>query len=507
MIFTNRVTFVFERSSAKLDAICDGSNVLALKHKFMIFDFEWDKWNRVVKILSSNRMLYSLFKPLIVLSLRAFFKRIDVIGAENLEHESTLFVCNHPSALFDPIMVASTAKKPIFFLAGAEWFGKGFKAKLFKNQLNMIPVYRPWLAKGSEAEPVSNEDMFRACFDSLAQGKRIIIFPEASSKTVPWIRDIKTGAARIKLGADAKNGANSTKVIPIGLNYSNPNRFQTSVLINVGNPIDFSDITERKNLDERELVVQMTERIHEQMSALVYYPEDAENFEFIKDVKKLLSEVLLEELGIAGGDAAKEFEIRKSIVNRISSIVAENKQETNALAKRLRAYISSFEELGFRRYNPFEESPLEFILKSLGLIVGLPFFLLGSVYNLLPFLLATSFYRKFLSPKVSGEHKDGQINSAFAGSLGFAMGLVVYLIWYVALLVLVSSFVPFWVSLTITMVMGYLSGRFAMLYYKWSVQCAKFIRWHWINWRNPTRIEALLRERGILIQELLTWKD
>ena len=186
-------------------------------------------------------MLYALLKPIIQISLRAYFKRIEVIGAENLEHGATLFVCNHPSALFDPIMVASNTKRPIHFLAGAEWFGSGIQKWFFQNQFKMIPVFRPWLAEGKEKAKANNDEMFSACYTSLSKGNRIIIFPEASSVTVPWIRSIKTGAARIKLGADAASGQN-IKIVPIGLNYTNSHRFQTSVIVNVGEPIDFTEI-------------------------------------------------------------------------------------------------------------------------------------------------------------------------------------------------------------------------------------------------------------------------
>lgn len=453
-------------------------------------------------------MLYNLFKPLVIISLRAYFKRIDVIGANRLEEDSTIYVCNHPSALFDPIVVASTTKRPIYFLAGAEWFGKGMQSWLFQNQFNMIPVYRPWLAKGKEKEQSSNEEMFSASYRSLEEGKRIIIFPEASSKTVPWIRDIKTGAARIKMGADKHIGReNAVKLIPIGLNYSNTHRFQTNVLINVGEAVDFSDIIADSTLDEKEQVRQMTARIHDRMSDLVYYPEDAENFQFIKDVKRVLTDVLMAELGIAEGDVEGEFKIRKRIVNEIIQLSHEKPTEVSAIAKRLRNYLDDYQTLGFRKYNPFEEKPTNLFMKVLGIVFGFPLFVTGTIFNLLPFLLTNWAYRKYFLSKVTGEHKDGQLNSAFAGSLGFMAGFVIFLVWYILLLILGSVLTSFWIALAFTMGLGYISGRFAMLYYKWVIQAGKYMNWKSLEKKHANVIEDILKERQSIISELLRMRN
>ena len=449
-------------------------------------------------------MLYSILKPIITYSLNAFFKRIDVIGAENLEYDGVLFVCNHPSALFDPIIVASRTKKSIHFLAGAEWFGTGFQSWVFQNQFKMIPVYRPWLAKDKKKAEASNDEMFNACYESLGEGKRIIIFPEASSVTVPWVRDIKTGAVRIKLGADRFiDGEKKVRIVPIGLNYTNPHRFQTRVVMKVGEPIDFSDLENQEWADEKELVIAMTERVRVKMGELLYYPEDMQQFEFVKDVKKLMTGVMKSELGVAEGDLDQEFDIRKQIVGEINEISAKNPEEVKVVATELRSYIETFEALGFRQFNPFEEPVVIALVKLVGLVLGLPLFIIGTIFNLLPFLIAQAIYKQFFVGKVTKRDAEGQLNSAFAGSLGFASGLVVFLIWYIGLWVLVSQFMPFWMAFLLSIVLGYSCGRFAMLWYKWIIQVMKYSKWQMLRISKPALIDSLLESRSKLISELL----
>ena len=114
-------------------------------------------------------MLYTLLKRIVRMSLHLYFRRIDVIGAENVpEKGPVIFVSNHPSALIDPLLVAITVKRKIHFLAASEFFGKGMKARILKNKLNMIPVHRPWLSK---TEKVSNTEMFDECYKSLNEDK------------------------------------------------------------------------------------------------------------------------------------------------------------------------------------------------------------------------------------------------------------------------------------------------------------------------------------------------
>ncbi len=455
-------------------------------------------------MIFSGQMLYQLLKPVIIFSLNAYFKRIDVIGAENLEQDGVIYVCNHPSAMLDPIVAASRAKKSIYFLAGAEWFGSGFQQWLFKNEMNMIPVYRPWLAKDKKKAESSNDEMFRACYESLAEGKRVIIFPEASSVTVPWVREIKTGAVRIMLGAeDFMKGEKKVKIIPIGLNYTNSHRFQTSVVMNVGGPIDFSDLVSKSWNDDKERVVAMTDRVRQRMIDLLYYPDDLEQFEFIKDVKKLMTGVLKSELGVAEGDVAEEFRIRKQIMNEINQITTNKPEDVKVVATELRSYIEIFEATGFRQYNPFEESGFLAFLKAIGLIIGLPLFVIGAIFNLIPFLIAQGVYKRFFKGKVTKKDAQGRLNYAFAGSLAFSSGLSVYLFWYIILWVIGSQFMVVWLAFVLSVVLGYSCGRFAMLWYKWTIQTGKYIRWQWLVISNPELIKSLLAARKRLINELV----
>ena len=181
-------------------------------------------------------MLYRLFKWLFSLTVRGYFRSIHIEGFENIPiSDPVVFVANHNSAFMDPILLAVHIKRPLYFLAR----GESFKSKIistFFKYLNMIPIYRP------ETSPdlvYKNKQVFRKCFEHLAEGKTILIFPEGVSKTERNLQKLKTGTARIVLGAEDKNRFKlNIKIVPIGINYSDPHHFRSQVFINFGKALD-----------------------------------------------------------------------------------------------------------------------------------------------------------------------------------------------------------------------------------------------------------------------------
>ncbi len=447
-------------------------------------------------------MIYNILKPLVSISLRAYFKRIDVKGKEHLDYKHLLLVSNHPSAMFDPLLIAVASKKQLHFIAGIEWFGKGLKKWLFTKHFNMIPVYRPWLKTGKNQD---NKDMFRECYMSLERGDTIIIYPEAESITVPWIRELKTGAARIKLGADQhlKDGGidEEVKIVPVGLNYSNPHRFQSGLLINIGEPIDFKGID--RNGEPKEVARQMTERIKQSMEDQVLHVEQAEHYPVIKAAMKLLTDTIMSEIGLNKSDHGQAFIVRKEIIRSIEITKKENPEVISKLEERLVRYVDQFEALGFRRFNPFETQTSTRMLLMAGAIIGAPFFALSMVVNGLPFLAARAAFMKLLLSKVTQEHKQGQINPAFAGSLAFSTGLAIFVLWYLGLIFISSMFMPWWIAWPVSWVLGYQLGRFALVYVRWIDRLRRIMRWNAFEKEDPDTAQELLKDRSELISSLM----
>lgn len=163
-----------------------------------------------------------------------FYREVEVEGAEKIPGEGPLiYAVNHPNALVDPLLIHGLLPRHPRFLA--------------KHGLWDIPVVRPFLEMAGsipvyrqmdrDARTVQNLETFDACYRALAEGAVIGIFPEGVSHTEPSMMPVKTGIARIVLGAEERHGPLGVRIIPVGLTFDARQRFRSRVLITVGDPI------------------------------------------------------------------------------------------------------------------------------------------------------------------------------------------------------------------------------------------------------------------------------
>jgi 1-acyl-sn-glycerol-3-phosphate acyltransferase len=166
-----------------------------------------------------------------------------------------LLVANHPNSLLDPVLVVAAVARPVRFLAKAPLFTTPSIGRVIKAA-GAIPVYRK---VDDPTQMRRNVDSFRAVYDALEQGAAVGIFPEGISHSEPSLVPIKTGAARIALGAFPQTKA-AFPIIPVGLVLRDKDVFRSDALVFVGRSIPWSDLAAR-GLDDPDAVHELTDRI------------------------------------------------------------------------------------------------------------------------------------------------------------------------------------------------------------------------------------------------------
>ncbi|HEY6928481.1 MAG TPA: lysophospholipid acyltransferase family protein [Thermoanaerobaculia bacterium] len=170
--------------------------------------------------------------------LRLFFRRIEVEGTERVPLQGpVIFVVNHPNALVDPLFLLCFAPRPIFFLAKAPLFRMPVIGAVVRA-FGSIPVYR---RQDSFSDVAKNRETFERASALLCRGGSLAIFPEGVSHDEPRLMRLKTGAARIALGASSQSGA-PLEIVPAGLYYTWKRTFRSSALLSFGNPIPVAPI-------------------------------------------------------------------------------------------------------------------------------------------------------------------------------------------------------------------------------------------------------------------------
>jgi 1-acyl-sn-glycerol-3-phosphate acyltransferase len=171
-----------------------------------------------------------------------WFRAVEVTGLERIPRTGpVLLVANHHGGFVDPSLIIATVPRPVRFLAMASLF-RILPLRPLLAFAGAIPVHRAQDAhRAKDAEGVGvgtrrNVDAFAACFAHLREGGAIGLFPEGEASDEPHLLPIRTGAARIALGAHSR-GAMGLRIVPVGLIYEDKQRARSRAYVRVGEPI------------------------------------------------------------------------------------------------------------------------------------------------------------------------------------------------------------------------------------------------------------------------------
>jgi 1-acyl-sn-glycerol-3-phosphate acyltransferase len=232
-------------------------------------------------------MTRRIIVALLRFAMRVYFRRVEVVGLEHVPRKTpVIFVLNHPNALVDPAFLLSLAPRRVSFLAKAPLFRMPVLS-FFVRALDSLPVYR----RQDEGEDVSkNREMFVAARKLLARGGTIGICPEGVSHDEPRLRPIKTGAARIALGAVSTNEVTDLKIVPAGLYYTSKTKFRSAVLLYFGKPIDVAPASlEADGNPPRAAVRELSNRIECALREVILEAEHEEALQTINRAERIFS--------------------------------------------------------------------------------------------------------------------------------------------------------------------------------------------------------------------------
>jgi 1-acyl-sn-glycerol-3-phosphate acyltransferase len=300
-----------------------------------------------------------------------FFRRIETVGLERIPAEKpVIFAVNHPNGLVDPLFVLCFAPRPVSFLAKAPLFRYpliGWFARTFEG----IPVYRK-----QDNVPGSNRETFSRARQVLAKGGAIAIFPEGTTHSDPRLRELKTGAARIALGASMER----IVIVPVGLYYTSKQTFRSSAVMQFGDPIDVRPPVGT--------VEALTQRIDDALDAVTLQADSHEALALIARGERIFS---------AGRfDPAEELEARRRFVEGYAWLRAHDPQRLARLQSRVEQLAAELDE---SKIEPQELSGARFLasVKALStLFVALPLAVAGAVIHFPAYRLVGFIARRFV---------------------------------------------------------------------------------------------------------------
>lgn len=273
--------------------------------------------------------------------LRIFFRRIEVAGLERVPRRgATLFVLNHPNGLVDPLFILCLAPRRVSFLAKSPLFKMPVIGFLVRA-LDAIPVYR----KQDEGEDTArNRETFERARALLTSGGTIAICPEGVSHNEPSLRPLKSGAARIALGAASTGDALDVKIVPAGLYYTAKTSFRSSALLYFGDPIKVEAVALEADGDPpRAAVTELSNRVADAMREATLNAEHHEALVTVARAERIFSSARDGEEKLS---LARELKVRRRFVEGYAFHLAHSPERLAALEARIRRYEEELTQAG-----------------------------------------------------------------------------------------------------------------------------------------------------------------
>ena len=162
--------------------------------------------------------LYRIVRPIIKILFYILYKP-TIIGKENIPKEGKIILAGNHTNNLDCILLISSTKRTIHFLAKEELM-QGFKKIIFKN-MGIIPVNRK----------IHDKNALTNAINILNENKVIGIFPEGTfNRTKNTILPFKIGA--VKMASVTKS-----KIVPFTIT-GKYTLFQKNIKIQFLNPIE-----------------------------------------------------------------------------------------------------------------------------------------------------------------------------------------------------------------------------------------------------------------------------
>jgi len=314
------------------------------------------------------------------LVLRIFFRRVEVMGAERLPlGRPMVLVSNHVNGLVDPVLLLGPLPvRPRLLAKSTLW--KNPIVRPFANWAGAIPVYR----HQDQVDTAQNEETFSRCHEVLAEGGAIALFPEGKSHSEPALQPLKTGLARIVLGAERRFPGLGVRIVPVGLTFDQKESFRSQALVQVGEPIDPEPEILLDKVDNPAAVRALTARVSQALEEVTLNYGNWEDARLIVRAAEIYGR---EAVDLPGRRRlAEAFPIQRAFIEGYEDLRRRFPERVEAVVKAVRSYDRLLDALHLRDDQVAAAYPFSPVLRFVGrtllrLLIHLPLAILGTLLN------------------------------------------------------------------------------------------------------------------------------
>jgi 1-acyl-sn-glycerol-3-phosphate acyltransferase len=358
------------------------------------------------------------------LGVRSYY-RVTVSGARVPSEGPVLLVANHNNSLVDPALVVCAADRTVRFLAKYPLFTDPLIGWLVKA-VGSVPVYRQ---QDDPTRLSQNLDSFRDVHDVLAAGHAVGIFPEGISHSSSQLAPLKTGAARIAIGAGQKLGRDFP-IVAMGLVFRDRDVFRSEAHVIISEPFAWGDLVLR-DVSDRDAVRDLTRRIETAMRSVTINLEQWEDEPLVRAAEQ----VWQAEFGGPGPETPEaQVERLRVTAEALRALRSGGDEAWRELATELQTHARQLRRLGLTpaelKDNIRVGEAVEWTVARVPLIVVLPVSLVGAVLFAIPKLVTA----RAADRMSAAEGEDTLV------TYRVLVGAVVFLVWF---LIVAAAVWPF----------------------------------------------------------------
>lgn len=322
--------------------------------------------------------------------VKFFYRKFEVSGQEHIPNDVGIIFCvNHVNALFDALVLQASTNKDVRPLARSGLFSNPI-LKPILNLIGAVPIYR---RKTDDTDTSKNKDMFAKCYELLAQNETLVIFPEGQSHSDPHLHDLKTGVARMALGAFKENKV-APVVIPVGLTFVRKRARRTEVLVHYGKPVDLDVPIEMEEYDAVHLV---TDRIKEGIQSVTLNAQSWKDIDLVSRLERFFS---MRHGKRRTATLKQRFQSLQRIIEAQDLLTKYEPDKVRSLMSKLHIFERLCKVCGVNSYHlAINYRPMLLIfytLRTLGIVLmGFPIALWGILNSYVPFRITALLTRRF----------------------------------------------------------------------------------------------------------------
>jgi glycerol-3-phosphate O-acyltransferase / dihydroxyacetone phosphate acyltransferase len=471
------------------------------------------RWRQML-LLGKGSLARQIIHAIISIALRLFFRRIEAVNVENVPKDGAIiFVLNHPNGLVDPGLVFVSLARRVSFLAKSTLFDipvAGFLLRTFE----ILPVFRRVDATGDMSK---NLLTFQNCYDLLAQGRCIAIFPEGISHNETKLQPLKTGAARIALGAlgvdlEGEKGRKGEgekktkeqnelrekglKIMAVGLFYTSKTAFRSEALIRYGEIFEVEPIAlDENNEPPREAVYTLNAKIENALLEATLNLETERELDAVLKAEALFSSVY--ENLLFKDTLTQTFNRLQDLAQKYKLLGQNDPEKMRRLNEKITAYENDLKTSGVTAESlSVLQHPTWYvfrylILRIVILLILAPFAIVGAIVHSPAYL-----FSNFIGLMFKTHGADA------AGSTYKIVAAIVFmpLTWLIVALVVLYFFG--WQSALVSIPLTILCGYIALRSSETLIDLTIWLKSAWLLFRQRGLFLRLLVERETLQKEI-----